>query len=171
MKKYRPCANQPNDNNNESQSNDHNQLNNNDTPICSNLSNDFGPNPFAINIRRSTLQNNYFRTALWTGKCLQVTLMCIKPGEDIGLEMHPNLDQFLYIEQGQGTIIMGDEKDNLTFEKRIFQNNAIIIPAKTWHNLINKGRISIKLYSIYSPPQHAFGTVHITKPEDEEHLW
>ncbi len=137
-----------------------------------NKSNDFGPNPFVIDIDKATLQNNYFRTALWTGTHMQLTLMSIKPGEDIGLEIHPNLDQFLRVEQGQGIVMMGDSKDNLNFQKRVYDNYAIIIPAGTWHNLINTGRVPLKLYSIYAPPQHPFGTVHETKRdamEQEEH--
>ncbi|HAN20726.1 MAG TPA: cupin domain-containing protein [Clostridiales bacterium] len=137
--------------------------------IHKNSSNDYGPNPFVINIEQATLQNNYFRTALWTGDYLQLTLMSIKPGEDIGLEIHPDLDQFLRIEQGQGVVMMGDKKDNLNFKKSVYDNFAIIIPAGTWHNLINTGRVPLKLYSLYAPPQHPFGTVHVTKQDAEEH--
>lgn len=127
------------------------------------------PNPFVINIEKSTLDNNYYRTALWTGNHLQLTLMSINPREEKGLEMHPNLDQFLKIEQGQGVIMMGDSKDNLDFQKRIYDNFAIIIRAGTWHNLINTGHVPLKMYSIYAPPQHPFGTVHKTKQDAEEH--
>ncbi len=134
-----------------------------------NRPNDYGPNPFVINIEKATLDNNYFRTALWTGNHLQLTLMSIKPREEIGLEIHSNLDQFLRIEQGQGIVMMGDSKDNLNFQKRVYDNYAIIIPAGTWHNLINTGRVPLKLYSIYAPPQHPFGTVHKTKQDAEEH--
>ena len=131
--------------------------------------NDYGPNPFVINIEQAALQNNYFRTALWTGEHLQVTLMVIKPCENIGLEIHPKIDQFLLIEQGQGIIMMGNSKDNLNFKKSINKNCAIIIPAGTWHNLINTGRVPLKLYSIYAPPQHPFNTVHETKQDAKEH--
>lgn len=130
---------------------------------------DHGPDPFVINIEKATLQNKYFRTALWTGEHLQLTLMSIKPREDIGLEIHPNTDQFLRIEQGQGVVMMGDSKDNLDFQRRVYDNYAIIIPAGKWHNLINTGRVPLKLYSIYAPPQHPFGTVHMTKRDAEEH--
>jgi len=132
-------------------------------------SNDHGPYPYVVNIERATLHNDYYRTALWTGKHLQVTLMSIRPGEDIGLEIHPNVDQFLRIEQGQGVVKMGDSRNNLTFQRRVFDNDAIMIPAGTWHNLINTGRDDIKLYSIYAPPQHPFGTVHVTKKDAMEH--
>lgn len=132
-------------------------------------SNDHGPDPFVINIEEATLQNNNFRTVLWTGEHLQLTLMSIKPGEDIGLEIHPNIDQFLRIEQGQGVVMMGKSRDNMDFQKRVYDRDAIIIPAGTWHNLVNTGRTPIKLYSIYAPPQHPFGTVHVTKKDAEEH--
>ena len=126
---------------------------------------DYGPNPFVININEATKQNNTFRTALWTGEHLQVTLMSIGVGEDIGLEIHPNLDQFLRIEQGQGIVRMGKSRNNLDFEKKVYDDSAIIIPAGTWHNLTNTGTVPLKLYSIYAPPNHPFGTVHVTKAD------
>jgi mannose-6-phosphate isomerase-like protein (cupin superfamily) len=126
---------------------------------------DFGPNPFVVNIEEATTENNNFRTALWTGEYFQITLMSIGVGEDIGLEIHPDLDQFLRIEQGQGMVQMGDSKDQLDFQQRVADNFAIVIPAGKWHNLINTGREPLKLYSIYAPPQHPFGTVHQTKAE------
>ncbi|WP_186578257.1 cupin domain-containing protein [Aquibacillus kalidii] len=134
----------------------------------SNLLTDYGPNPFVININKATKQNSTYRTALWTGSHFQVTLMSIGIGEDIGLEMHPNVDQFLRIEQGQGIVKMGKRRDGLTFEKRVYDDSAIIIPAGTWHNLINTGNAPLKLYSIYAPPNHPFGTVHPTKADAVE---
>ena len=129
----------------------------------SNQITDYGPEPFVINIDEATKQNNTFRTALWTGSHLQVTLMSIDVGEDIGLENHPTLDQFLRIEQGQGLVQMGDSKDQLDFEEEVYDDFAIVIPAGKWHNLTNTGNEPIKLYSIYAPPQHPYGTIHETK--------
>ncbi|OCA90472.1 hypothetical protein A8F94_00855 [Bacillus sp. FJAT-27225] len=126
---------------------------------------DYGPSPFVININEAARQNNTFRTALWTGTHLQVTLMSIKVGEDIGLEIHPNLDQFLRVEQGQGVVRMGRSQNNLNFVRNVEDDSAIFIPAGTWHNVTNTGRVPIKLYSIYAPPQHPFGTVHQTKAD------
>lgn len=126
---------------------------------------DYGPEPFVINIDQATKQNNMFRTTLWTGEHLQLTLMSIKVGENIGLELHPNIDQFIRIEQGQGLVMMGRNKETLNFQRRVTDNDAIIIPAGTWHNLINVGNNPLKLYSIYAPPQHPKGTVHITKAD------
>ena len=128
---------------------------------------DYGPNPFAENITELTLQNNNFRTALWTGPHFQITLMSLNPGEDIGLEMHPDVDQFLRLEQGQGRVQMGKSKDDLSFEKMVSDDFAIVIPAGTWHNLTNTGNTPLKLYSIYAPPNHPFGTIHVTKEDAE----
>ena len=113
---------------------------------------DYGPAPFVMDIEEAAMQNNTFRTALWTGKHLQVTLMSIRPGEDIGLEIHPELDQFIRIENGHGIVMMGDTKDRLDFRRHVNDDYIIIIPAGKWHNLINTGHEPIKLYSIYAPP-------------------
>ncbi|WP_248278545.1 cupin domain-containing protein [Bacillus sp. DNRA2] len=126
---------------------------------------DYGPNPFVVNINEVTKENHNFRTALWTGQHLQVTLMSIGVGEDIGLEIHPNLDQFLRIEQGQGIVQMGPRKNQLNYRKTVRDDFAIMVPAGTWHNVINTGNIPLKLYSIYAPPQHPKGTVHKTKSD------
>lgn len=130
---------------------------------------DYGPHPFAVNIEEATKQNDNFRTALWTGAHLQLTLMSINVGEDIGLEVHPYLDQFIRLEQGKGIVMMGDDPDRLDFRTQVKDDYAFIIPAGKWHNLINTGYVPIKLYSIYAPPQHPFATVHKTKEDDEEH--
>lgn len=124
---------------------------------------DYGPEPFAVNINKATMKNNYFRTALWTGHHLQLTLMSINPGEDIGFEMHPDVDQFICIEDGQGLVKMGDAENMLDFEAYVSKDYAFIIPAGKWHNLINIGGKPIKLFSIYAPPQHPHGTIHQTR--------
>ncbi|MBS4536304.1 cupin domain-containing protein [Clostridium sp. D2Q-14] len=129
--------------------------------------NDYGPEPFVVNIEEVTKKNNNFRTALWTGKHLQLTLMSIDIGSDIGLEIHRDLDQFIRIEQGQGLVQMGDKKDKLNFQKKVYDDYAIFIPAGKWHNLINTGYKPLKLYSIYAPPEHPHGTVHKTKADAE----
>lgn len=128
---------------------------------------DYGPEPFVINIEEAAKQNNTFRTALWTGNHLQVTLMSIPVGESIGLEMHPNVDQFIRIEEGTGLVQMGDDKNNLNFQRRVFDNFAFVVPAGKWHNLTNTGNVPIKLYSIYAPPQHPRRTIHLTKADAE----
>ncbi|HQE66534.1 MAG TPA: cupin domain-containing protein [Bacillota bacterium] len=128
---------------------------------------DYGPEPFVVNINEASKENSNFRTAIWTGRHLQVTLMSINVGEDIGLEIHPEIDQFIRIEEGQGIVKMGERKDRLDFQRKVYDDFAFIIPAGTWHNLINTGNKPIKLYSIYAPPQHPRGTVHKTKADAE----
>lgn len=128
---------------------------------------DYGPNPFVINIENATDQNNNFRTALWTGTDLQVTLMSIDIGDDIGLEVHETGDQFIRIEEGQGLVKMGDNKDKLDFQKMVYEDYAIMIPAGKWHNIINIGNKPLKLYAVYAPPQHPHDTVHQTKSDAE----
>ncbi|MED1738931.1 cupin domain-containing protein [Bacillus swezeyi] len=128
---------------------------------------DYGPKPFVVNINKATKQNNTYRTALWTGTHLQVTLMSLNIGEDIGLEMHSDVDQFLRVEQGRGIVKMGKSKDHLNFQRNVYDDSAIVIPAGTWHNLINTGNTPLKLYSIYASPNHPFGTVHVTKADAE----
>lgn len=126
---------------------------------------DYGKRPFVVNIDEATKQNRTFRTALWTGQHLQVTLMSINVGEDIGLERHPNVDQFLRVEEGQGIVQMGDRRERLDYRARISDDSAIMVPAGKWHNIKNTGNRPLKLYSIYAPPEHPFGTVHRTKAD------
>ncbi|MFX3650157.1 MAG: cupin domain-containing protein [Paenibacillus sp.] len=126
---------------------------------------DYGKRPLVIDIEKASQLNNTFRTALWTGEHFQVTLMRINVGEDIGLEVHPNTDQFIRIEEGQGLVQMGDSKDNLDFVANATEDYAIIVPAGKWHNLTNTGDKPLKVYVIYAPPQHPFGTVHLTKAD------
>jgi mannose-6-phosphate isomerase-like protein (cupin superfamily) len=123
---------------------------------------DNGPNPYVVNIEELTLQNENFRTAAWTGTNLQMTLMTIQPGDDIGLEVHEDHDQFLRIEQGTATVYMGPTGTELQ-QTTAEDDYAIFVPAGIWHNVVNTGTESLKLYSIYSPPEHAHGTVHETK--------
>ena len=125
---------------------------------------DNGPAPFVANIETETLKNTNYRTTLWTGVNLQVTLMSIQPGHDIGLEVHDTHDQFLRIEQGQATVSMGPAEDNLTVWQAS-NDDAVLVPAGSWHNLFNSGEIDLKVYSIYAPPQHPHGTVHVTKAD------
>ena len=129
---------------------------------------DYGSNPTVLDIDAYTMSNDNFRTALWTGTKLQVTLMSIPVGGDVGLEQHPDIDQFLRIEDGTAQVLMGDTKESLTFIKTAEKDFAIFVPAGKWHNLINTGNKPLKLYSIYSPVEHPHGTVHKTQKEAEE---
>lgn len=141
---------------------------NNDPYINRNRIRDYGPDPFVTNIRKATLQNNNYRTALWTGEYLQLTLMSIPVGGEIGLESHPHTDQFLRLEQGFGQVMMGPTPDRLNYQANVTEGYAIFIPAGTYHNLINVGNVPIKLYSIYAPPNHPRGTVQQTKAIADE---
>lgn len=123
---------------------------------------DHGPNPYVVNIEELTLQNENFRTAGWTGSCMQMTLMTIQPGDDIGLEVHDDHDQFLRIEQGTARVEMGPNETELESWDAA-DDFAIFVPAGKWHNITNTGSDALKLYSIYAPPEHAHGTVHETK--------
>ncbi len=129
---------------------------------------DYGAEPLIVNIDCFAQQNPYYRTALWTGNHLQVTLMSIPVHGDIGLEMHSHLDQFIRIEDGYALVMMGNSQTNLNHRQRVNGNYAVLVPAGTWHNIINIGKTPLKLYSIYAPPQHPFGTVHKTKKEAED---
>ena len=129
------------------------------------MTNDFGPNPYVINIEEETLKNDNYRTTIWTGNNLQLTVMNILPGEDIGLEMHADHDQFLRIEEGEAFVQMGDSKDNLAFEAIAEDGYAVFVPAGKWHNLTNKSDKPLKVYSIYAPVEHPHGTVHKTHQE------
>lgn len=125
---------------------------------------DYGLQPYSVNIDEATKENKNFRRALWTGNYLQVTLMSINVGDDIGLEIHPDTDQFIRIEDGQGKVRMGKNKQNLEYQANVSDESAIMIPAGTWHNIINTGNKPLKVYSIYAPPHHPRGIVQATKP-------
>ena len=128
---------------------------------------DNGPAPFVGEIEKLTEDNTNYRTTLWTGAHLQVTLMSIEPGHDIGLEVHPNTDQFLRVEAGKVKVEMGPaETDLKSWEAE--DGYAVIVPAGTWHNLTCIGDEAMKVYSIYAPAEHPHGTIHETKEDAEE---
>jgi mannose-6-phosphate isomerase-like protein (cupin superfamily) len=115
--------------------------------------------PYIQNIEKETLENEFFRKEVFTGTYLQMTLMTLQPGEEIGAEIHDNIDQFLRIEQGSGRALVGET------EYDVSDDWAIIVPAGMNHNVINTGDVPLKLYSIYTPPEHPQGTIHKTKAE------
>lgn len=116
-------------------------------------------------IEKRTIENEDFRRVLHTGKHAQLTVMSIEPGSEIGWEMHDHLDQFLRIEQGSGELDLGASEDAVDETHPVQDDWAIIVPAGTWHNVRNTGDVPLKLYSIYSPPEHPDGTVHKTKTD------
>jgi mannose-6-phosphate isomerase-like protein (cupin superfamily) len=116
-------------------------------------------------IERVTLENSNFRAVINTGAHAQLTVMRLGVGEEIGWESHSHLDQFLRIEQGQARLELGRTEDAVDETHAIQDDWAIIVPAGVWHNVVNTGDTDVKLYSIYSPPEHPPGTVHRTKAE------
>ena len=114
------------------------------------------------NIEEITEKNEYFRQVIFTASHSQLVVMLLKPGEDIGEEVHPNVDQFFRIEEGEGKVVIDGE------EFAVFEGSAVVVPAGARHNVINTSQTeALKLYTIYSPPNHPDGTVHKTKAEAE----
>lgn len=129
---------------------------------------DPGPKPNAFDIEKETTANDTYRTVAWTGRYLQVTLMSIPVGESIGLENHPETDQFLRLEAGKGRCVMGPAKDDLTFEQDVEDDWSIQVPAGTWHDVINTGDEPMRLYAVYAPVHHAQGIVQETAAKAEK---
>lgn len=133
---------------------------------------DYGPRPYAVDIEEATLENDKFRVTKWTGKFMQMTLMSIPVGGEIGLERHDATDQFLRIESGAGKVIMGDSKDALNEVFAASDDFVVLVPAGKWHNIVNEGSKPLKVYSLYAPPEHPHSTIHETYEEameDEHH--
>ncbi|HPZ57495.1 cupin domain-containing protein [Ottowia sp.] len=129
---------------------------------------DIGPKPNAFDIETATKDNANYRTVAWSGLYLQVTLMSIEPGQSIGLEVHPETDQFLRLDAGKGKCVMGPSKTKLTFEQEVEDGWCITVPAGTWHDVINTGKKPMRLYAIYAPVHHAAGKVHATHEDAEQ---
>ena len=119
---------------------------------------------YHIDIEKKTLENHYFREVLFTGPHSQLVVMALDPGEDIGQETHPDTDQFVRVESGNGRAILGGQ------EYELADGSAIMIPAGTEHNVINtSSNQPLKLYTVYTPPEHPDGTIHRSKAEAEEY--
>jgi mannose-6-phosphate isomerase-like protein (cupin superfamily) len=125
---------------------------------------------YSVNIEQATLENEFFRKVLFTGKHTQLVLMTLKPGEDIGKEVHPDVDQFIRVESGTGEALMDGETTTLS------DGMSIVIPAGAEHNVTNTSSSEpLRLYTLYSPPNHPDGTIHKTRAEamqaekDEHH--
>lgn len=131
---------------------------------------DYGLRPYVADVARLAMQNTDFRTTLWTGNHAQMTLMCIPVCSDIGLEIHEDTDQMIRIEQGIALVKMGICERQLDVLGRACKGDVIFVPAGTWHNVINVGRVPLKLSTVYAPPHHPAGTVHHTK-EDAQMLY
>ena len=116
-------------------------------------------------IRKATLYNDYFRREMWTGEHMQITVMSIPVGGEVGKEVHEDLDQFLVVEQGAGSVFMGEAAEEMAFVGEATEGAGILVPAGTYHNVLNDGRIPLKLFSIYAPPKHPVGTLQRTKAD------
>lgn len=119
---------------------------------------------FATNIEKATVENENYRKVLYTAKHSQLVVMSIEPGGEIGNEVHEDLDQFIRVEEGRAQAVLNNGETTYDLE----DDWAIVIPGGTWHNIINTGDRPLKLYTVYSPPEHKEGTVHPTKAQEEE---
>jgi mannose-6-phosphate isomerase-like protein (cupin superfamily) len=118
-------------------------------------------NTYVGSIEKDTLNNPFFRQVLFTGAHSQLVVMCLQPGEDIGDEVHPDTDQFFRLEEGEAKFVFEE-----TEEHRVGKGEAVVVPAGTHHNVINTSSSkTLRLYTIYSPPNHPAGTVHKTKAD------
>ena len=118
---------------------------------------DYGPSQVELPIEKLALINNNFRKAIWTGNHLQITLMSLKPNEDIGLEIHDDIDQLLFVVKGRAGVYSGKTKE-VELKNYVDSGDLVTIPAGTWHNVVNKGFSTLKLISVYAPIKHPFGT-------------
>ncbi len=115
----------------------------------------FGP------LETLTAKNRFFRRVLFTGKHAQLVLMCLRPGEEIGDEVHPAVDQFFRVEEGTARVVLNHTEKHL-----VRAGGAFVVPAGTFHNVVNPSKDkALHLYTIYSPPNHPDGTIHKTKAE------
>jgi mannose-6-phosphate isomerase-like protein (cupin superfamily) len=138
---------------------------------------DIGPQPQSFDIERASKENSDYRSVAWSGRYLQVTLMSIPTGGSIGLEAHPQTDQFLRLDAGRGLVQMGTAKDELTFEREVSNGWCVLVPAGTWHNITNIGTTPMQVYTIYAPAHHAPDKVQATAAaaeadkDDEPAAW
>jgi len=114
---------------------------------------------YKTNIEKDTIENENYRKVLFTGKKMQLVVMSLKPGEDIPMEVHPEIDQFIRVEEGEAYVKVGEEEFNLK------DDDVVIIPAGNHHYVKNASDKVLKVYTIYTPPEHKDGTVHVTKEE------
>lgn len=114
---------------------------------------------FTQNIETETLENTNFRKVVWTGEHMQLVLMSLLPGEDIGVEVHPHVDQFFRVEEGQGKATVNGQDMLLT------EDSVLIVQAGAEHNIVNTGEGNLKMYTIYTPPNHINDRIHATKAD------
>ena len=136
---------------------------------------DVGPEPQSFDVERATKENANYRSVAWSGRYLQVTLMSIPVGGDIGLEAHPETDQFLRLVAGRGRVQMGSAKNHLSFDEEVADGWCVLVPAGTWHNITNIGTTPMQVYAIYAPAHHTPGKIQATaavaKADDKPAAW
>ena len=130
---------------------------------------DFGPQPYVTNVMQKASKNTDFRTALWTGCHAQMTLMSIPVCSEIGLELHEDTEQLIRVEQGMALVEMGECRNRMDFQVKAGVGDTIFVPMGVWHNIVNIGRIPLKVSSVYAPPHHPAGTVQHRKEEAEDY--
>jgi mannose-6-phosphate isomerase-like protein (cupin superfamily) len=123
---------------------------------------------YVANVARMAMQNPNFRTELWTGSYLQMTLMSIPPRGEIGLEVHEDTDQLIRVEQGSAVVKMGACNEHPDMQQSLSVGDVVFVPAGTWHNVKNTGRCPLKVSSVYAPPKHPKGTLQRTPADAEE---
>ncbi|MBO4473115.1 MAG: cupin domain-containing protein [Clostridia bacterium] len=118
-----------------------------------------------VYIRKATLFNDYFRREMWTGEHMQITVMSVPVGGEVGKEIHEDLDQLLVVEQGTAAVFMGESAETMSFVGEATEGAGILVPSGRYHNVVNDGREPLKLYSVYAPPKHPIGTAQRTKAD------
>lgn len=126
---------------------------------------DCGSGPYIIPVEECAVKNMDFRRAVWTGCRMQMTLMCIPPCGEVGVEMHEDTDQLIRVEQGAAMMKLGRGRCCMERQSRLCQGEAVFVPMGTWHNIVNVGDCPLKLSSVYAPPHHPAGTVHHTRED------
>lgn len=125
--------------------------------------NEHGGEVYVVNVGKVANRNDNFRESIWTGKYLQTTIMSIPRGNDIGVELHKDTDQYITVEHGNAMALLGEKENCLDKRYNLMQGDSIFIPAGVWHNIVNMGRCALKLSSVYAPPHHPKCTVEENK--------
>lgn len=128
---------------------------------------DQGPKQAAFDLEHTTVENDDYRRIAWSGRYLQLSLMSIEPGASIGLEVHPETDQFIRLDAGQGVAMMGPSEDDLDWEQPVSDGWCVMVPAGMWHDIVNTGDGPMRLYTVYAPVHHAAGIVQRTAEDAE----
>ena len=131
--------------------------------------NNIGAEPFVLNAKEVACMNTNYRTAVWTGCYMQMTVMSIAPCDDVGMEIHPDTDQIIRIEQGSGYVVMCTCKNEPQIQRPVCQGDIILVPAGIWHNVINTEKTPLKLSVLYAPPHHPKDTIHRVKSDAKEY--